>query len=65
MPDQRTVPGDGSLAVRLMSVFSAERVQIILVCVDPVSQDLDCPEALRTEIRAVDPGGTRIGDLTA
>jgi hypothetical protein len=63
-PNQRVVPGNGSRLVRLMTVWSGERVQVALVCVDPDTQELGCPEALRATLQTVDPGGTLIGDLT-
>jgi hypothetical protein len=64
MPNQRVVPGDGSRYVRLMTVWSGEPVEIVLVCVDPDTQELGCPEAMRAALRTVDNGGTLIGDLT-
>ena len=63
MPNQRVVPGDGSAYVRLMTVWPGERVGIVLVCVDPSTQELGCPPSLRTALRAVDDTGARVGDL--
>jgi hypothetical protein len=64
MPNQRVVPGDGSAAVRLMTLWSGERVQLVLVCVDPVTQELGCPVAIRTVIQTVDDAGAPVGDLS-
>jgi hypothetical protein len=63
MPDQRLVPGDGSRVVRLMTVWSGETAQLVLVCVDPDTQELGCPAALRAEVRVVDGDGALVGDL--
>lgn len=62
MPNQRRVAGDGSQSVRLMTVWSGETVQVVLVCVDD-TQELGCPAAVRTVLTAVDAGGNRVGDL--
>ncbi len=64
MPNQRVVPGDGLSYVRLMTVWSGEPVEIVLVCVDPDTQELGCPAAMRTALRTVDHAETLIGDLT-
>jgi hypothetical protein len=64
MPDQRVVLGDGSSFVGLMTIWSGEPVQIVLVCVDPDTQELGCPGSLRAALRAVDGTGALVGDLT-
>ena len=63
MGDQRIVPGDGTQFVRLMTVWPEEIVDLVLVCVDPATEELGCPSKLRTSTRAVDDSGTSIGDL--
>ncbi len=63
-PDQRLVAGDGSEFVRLITMWPDERVGIVLVCVDPVTQELGCPTTLRTALRAVDDAGVLAGALT-
>ncbi len=63
MGDQRIVPGDGTQFVRLMTVWPEEIVDLVLVCVDPATEELGCPSTLRTSTRAVDDSGTSIGDL--
>jgi hypothetical protein len=63
MPNQQRVAGDGSQRVRLMTVWSGETVQLVLVCVDPDTQELGCPAAVRTVLSAVNAGGHRVGDL--
>jgi hypothetical protein len=64
MPNQRVVPGDGSARVPLMTIWSGERVQIVLVCVDNVTEELVCPATVRTRIGTADDDGTRVGNLT-
>jgi hypothetical protein len=63
MPNQVLVPGDGSAYEPLMTVWPGERLDLVLVCVDPATQELACPPGLRTVIRTVDEGGARVGDL--
>jgi hypothetical protein len=63
MPNQRLVAGDGSQRVRLITVWSGETVQVVLVCVDPDTQELGCPPALRTRLSAIDGAGNRVGAL--
>jgi hypothetical protein len=62
-PNQLLVRGDGSQAVRLMTVWSGETAQVTLVCVDPETQELGCPSAVRTRLSVVDEDGRRVGDL--
>jgi hypothetical protein len=62
-PDQQLVRGDGSQAVRLMTLWSGETAQVALVCVDPETQELGCPSAVRTRLSVVDDDGRRVGDL--
>ena len=61
MPNQRIVPGDGSAFVRMMTIESGETVEVVLVCVDPTTQDLGCPPALRAALRTAG----NVGVLTA
>jgi hypothetical protein len=63
MPNQRLVSGDGSESLRLITVWSGETFQVILVCVDPETQELGCPETVRTLFSVVDEGGARVGTL--
>lgn len=63
MTNQRTVAGDGSQRVRLMTIWSDETVQIVLVCVDPETQELGCPSSLRSALRATDDDGNPVGVL--
>jgi hypothetical protein len=63
MPNQRLLAGDGSQSVRLMTVWSGETVQVVLVCIDPDSQELGCPTTVRTVLTAVDAQRRRVGDL--
>lgn len=63
MPNQRTVSGDFSQSVPLMQIWSDETVHVVLVCVDPETQELGCPPAVRTALRAVDAAGGRVGVL--
>jgi hypothetical protein len=63
-PNQRTIPtSDPRRRVRLITVWENEPVSLILVCIDPATQELGCPNQLRTRIRAVDDAGALIGDL--
>lgn len=62
-PNQRLVRGDGTQTVRLMTVWSGETAQVALVCVDPETQELGCPGAVRTRLSVVDEDGRRVGDL--
>jgi hypothetical protein len=64
-PEQRVVPGDGTKFVRLMTVWPGETVVLVLVCVDPATQELGCPATLRTATRSVDESGALVGDLVA
>jgi hypothetical protein len=64
MPDQRVVPGDGSAFVRMITVWPRERVDVVLVCVDPRTQNLGCADAVRTSLRTVDGAGALTGNLT-
>ena len=50
-------------AVRLMTVWSGETAQVALVCVDPETQELGCPNTVRTRLSVVDEDGRRVGDL--
>ena len=59
MPNQRVVPGDGSAFVRMMTLESGETVEVVLVCVDPTTQDLGCPAAVRAALQTVG----RVGGL--
>ena len=61
MPDQRVVPGDGSAFVRMITVWPRERVDVVLVCVDPHTQNLGCADAVRTSLRTVDGAGALDG----
>jgi len=60
MPNQRVVPGDGSAFVRMMTLESGETVEIVLVCVDPATQDLGCPATVRAALRTVDHQGALV-----
>ena len=63
MPNQLLLPGDGSSSRRLMTVWPEERVHVVVVCVDPVTQELACPSSMLTVLTAVTEEGTRIGRL--
>jgi hypothetical protein len=63
MPNQRTVPGDASRYVRLMTVWPDETIDVVLVCVDRATNELGCPTSLRVALRTVDDGGARTGVL--
>lgn len=65
---QRMVPQNttGRLAfVRLITLWPEEVVGLVLVCVEPATQELGCPDSLRARLRMVDDGGNLVGDLTA
>ena len=62
-PNQRLVRGDGTQAIRLLTLWSGETAQLALVCVDPETQELGCPAAVRTRLSVVDEDGRRVGDL--
>jgi hypothetical protein len=61
MPNQRVVPGDGSEFVRMMTLESGETVAVVLVCVDPTTQELGCPTAVRAALRTADREGVLVG----
>ncbi len=61
MPNQRVVPGDGSAFVRMMTIESSETVEVVLVCVDPTTQDLGCPASLRAALRTAGGVGVLVG----
>jgi len=61
-PTQRTVAGDGSYT-RLMTLWPGERVDVVLVCVDPTTQELGCPAETRVWLRTVDNVGALVGEL--
>ena len=63
MTQQRIVPEPGTAPVRLMTVWSGERIQVVLVCVEPVTEELGCPPTLRLVLRATDDGGAPAGVL--
>ena len=63
MPNQQTVPGDGSESVPLMQVWSEETARLVLVCVDPDTQELGCPPTLRAALTTVDDQHQRVGAL--
>jgi hypothetical protein len=61
MPNQRVVPGDGSAFVRMITLESGETVEVILVCVDPTTQNLGCPAAVRAALRTEGQEGVLVG----
>lgn len=63
MPNQLLLAGDGSSSRRLMTVWPEERVHVVVVCVDPVTQELACPSSMLTVLTAITEEGTRIGRL--
>lgn len=60
----QTVLEDGGAWLPLMTLWPDETVEIWLVCIDPVTNDLSCPDSLRLELRTVDDEGTLAGDLS-
>jgi hypothetical protein len=61
---QRGVAGDGSAYVALITLWFEEIVRVTTVCVDPVTNELGCPDGLRVKLRTVDGYGALAGDLT-
>lgn len=60
---QRVLPQGGSAFARLMTIWPDETIQIVVVCVEPVTQELGCPPSLRLTLQARNEAGTRTGDL--